>query len=182
VRPTILTKESAPNFKPYIGPDSSVDNDSKSVSPSLLMAESDLHGLPTGFEDTPRPAKRRKFYRKRVNDDEPENSATAASETPPVKLTLEELVITRGVLPETELQEENSAISVADIIRQRKAAQRKRAGIEFTNTTTASKSGPATPSLSKALIEKDEIAADLEAVVNRFAPQTGQVADVDKHM
>lgn len=147
------------------------------------MAESNRHSVPTDFADTTRPAKRRKFYRKRFEDEEPENSTIAASETPPsISLTLDELVIARGILPGTELQDDNSASSIADIIRQRKAAQRKRAGIEFTNTTTAPKSSPATTSLSKALIGKDEVAADLEMVVNRFAPQTGQVADVDKHM
>lgn len=147
------------------------------------MAESDRHSIPTDSADTTRPAKRRKFYRKRFEDDEPENSATAASETPPsISLTLDELVIAQGILPDRGLQKDTSASSIADIIRQRKAAQRKRAGIEFTNSTTASKSSPIATSLSKALIGIDEVAADLEAVVNRFAPQTGQVADVDKHM
>lgn len=147
------------------------------------MAESDRHSIPTDIADTARPAKRRKFYRRRFEDDKPEDGATAASETPPsIPLTLDELVIARGILPDRELQEHNSASSIADIIRQRKAAQRKRAGIECTNITAGSKSSPATTSLSQALIGKDEIAADLEVVVNRFAPQTGQVADVDKHM
>ena len=36
--------------------------------------------------------------------------------------------------------------------------------------------------LSKALVGKDDMLADIDAVVNRFAPQTGQVADVDRHM
>lgn len=148
------------------------------------MVESNLYSLPTEREDTIRPAKRRKFYRKRVEDDEPENSALAPSETLPLvtPLTLDELVTAQGVVPDAGVPEQISTLSVADIIRQRKAAQRKRAGIEFTNTTSAPKSSSATPSLSTALIGKNEVAADIEAVVNRFAPQTGQVADVDKHM
>jgi len=32
------------------------------------------------------------------------------------------------------------------------------------------------------LSEKDESPREVQTVVNRFAPQTGQVADVDKHM
>ena len=148
------------------------------------MAESNLRSSPTDLEDTVRPTKRRKFYRKRAEDDEPECTATAQpdrtlSVTP---LTLDELVVARGVVPNADNPEKESTLSVTEIIRQRKAAKRKRAGIEFTNTTNAPKSSSATPSLNRALIGKDEVTANLEAVVNRFAPQTGQVADVDMHM
>ena len=148
------------------------------AEPNLQRPHADL------LEEAFRPAKRRKFYRKRAEDDEPENTATAAAETVPsvTPLTLDELVIARGVVPDVEAQEVGSTVSVANIIRQRKAIQRKRAGIEFRNTTNAPQSGSATPSLSKVLTGKDEAAADIEAVVNRFAVQTGQVADVDKHM
>lgn len=40
---------------------------------------------------------------------------------------------------------------------------------------------PRRHSLQGALSEKDESLREVQTVVNRFAPQTGQVADVDKH-
>ena len=71
---------------------------------------------------------------------------------------------------------------MTSVLRQRKV-QRRRCGIEFTNfPVTTSRNDLHTLLSNNMSREKDDVVADIEAVVNRFAPQTGQVADVDKHM
>ena len=131
-----------------------------------------------------RPAKRRKLYRKRDDDDTTAGQSTLeVVDLSPNSQTIEELLSTEGGVQDPTDGAEASEVSVAAIIRQRKAAQRRRGGIEFTNSTTStSRSLPAMHQLSKALVGKDDMLADIDAVVNRFAPQTGQVADVDRHM
>ena len=130
-----------------------------------------------------RPAKRRKFYRKR-NDSEDEDRPKAADSSvlPPEPMTVDELIAREGDIPAPQEQsEEDRRLSIADILRQRKAAQRRKGGIEFTNLNT---SNTTTPQPSDALIEKeDEIPADIKSVIERFAPQTGQITETtDKHM
>ena len=134
-----------------------------------------------------RPSKRRKFYRKRTDaeDEGPPNVSSAPPPPPPPppeSMTVEELIFHHGHF--TESQDEKTAeepLSVAEILRQRKAALRRKGGIEFTNSHT---SMPTTPQTSNALVVKeDDTPADIKSVIQRFAPQTGQVSDVaDKHM
>lgn len=135
------------------------------------------------FGDTARLTKRRKFYRKRTEDEDHESS-TSAAQTYASPLTLDELVISQDIIPTNPARGDNSSLSVTGILRQRKAAQRKRGGIEFSNATTTSITALAAPRPSSALItSKNDALTDIEAVVNRFTPQTGQVVDVDnKHM
>ena len=75
------------------------------------------------------------------------------------------------------------ALSIQDVLRQRKALPRRRAGIEFTTDTTE------TPNNSRSLREQlgreehDAAASEIERLIARFAPQTGHVAEAnDKHM
>ena len=137
-----------------------------------------------------RPAKRRKFYRQRDNSDSnlKINGITSlpiggiSAETPS---TLEELV--EQARNATEVLHENDdepQLSVAEILRRRRAARNRRGGIEFSNVGYGTKpiSESAQPTDALALTDKDDTVADVKTVVNRFAPQTGQVADVDKHM
>ena len=116
-----------------------------------------------------RPTKRRKLYRKRDSSAEPSTeTATVLSATTE---TLDDLILSAS--------NQKSEISVADIIRQRKALQRKRAGIEFSTSKLASRNS------ERRLDNAAQTSTDAEVeepVKNRFAPQTGQVADVDKHM
>ena len=135
--------------------------------------------------DTPPPFKRRKFYRKRsdVEDEHPASTASVESVPPQGPMTVEEL-ISQGASEalSKNLDDDTPPLSVAEILRQRKAVQRRRGGIEFTNTNpTISKSSNTQSSVAS--IDKDETPADIKAIINRFAPQTGQVSDVtDKHM
>lgn len=133
------------------------------------------------------PSKRRKFYRKRETlEDETvdDNSISTPSATPIASeaLTIEELISHHANQSNLSSQhEESTQLTAADILRQRKTARRRRLGIEFTNADNARPS-TATPGTSNTLTEKDDITPEIKTVVDRFAPQTGQVADVDKHM
>ena len=128
-----------------------------------------------------RPSKRRKFYRKR-SDAGDEGSPTLSSAPPPESMTIDELISHHAHLTETQDHKiDEESLSVTEILRQRKAALRRKGGIEFTNSHTSTSN---TPQTSDALVVKeDSTPADIKAVIERFAPQTGQVSDVtDKHM
>lgn len=126
-----------------------------------------------------RPSKRRKFYRKHNAEDDDTTVAT------PVSLEYSTaLPTTAGPQPDkpdddlaTENEEDNRR-RTAEVLRRRQAARNRKGGIEFSNT----KSEPTPSQPSNTLIERADPAKELQTVVNRFAPQTGQVADVDKHM
>lgn len=133
-----------------------------------------------------RPAKRRKFYRKR--DEDNDEDSFKSSITPTVSPT-------QQALPETDPEdgdrnrdnttadtEDGTHLAITEILRRRKAARHRNIGIEFTNTTISSMSESMMAQPSRALVEKEESTRELQTVANRFAPQTGQVADVDKHM
>ena len=128
-----------------------------------------------------RPSKRRKFYRKRTDLDD-EGSPIPSSPPHPHSMTVDELISHHAHLTDNhDLKADEEPLSVADILRQRKAALRRKGGIEFTNSHTSTSN---TPQTNDALILKeDDTLADIRSVVERFAPQTGQVSDVaDKHM
>ena len=129
-----------------------------------------------------RPSKRRKFYRKR-SDVEDEGSPTPPpSAPPPESMTVDELISHHAHQTEAHDQRtDDEPLSIPEILRQRKAALRRKGGIEFTNIPTSTSAAPQT---SDALVAKeDDTPADIKAVIERFAPQTGQVSDVaDKHM
>lgn len=132
------------------------------------------------LQKTFRPAKRRKIYRKTANnkDDSPESTPQPTV----ARLTLDELVISQGLLPGQISASETAEVPVAEILRQRRYVQRRKGGIEFTNNGYGQKSSLNGLQNSKALQGRGESTADLEATVNRFAPQTGQVVNADKHM
>lgn len=149
--------------------------------------------IPAQIDLTPadiniRPFKRRKFYRKRGDGDETPtindiNSETNKNNDIARPLTIEGPIFHHGNYQHVVEQglEKDSRLPAAQILRQRKAAQRRRGGIEFTNTSNTRISAAA-PQDNDALIEKDDTTQEIKTVVDRFAPQTGQVADVDKHM
>ena len=132
-------------------------------------------------QDPFRVTKRRKFYRKRT-DREDESLPSPSSSPPPQPMTVDELISHHAQMTEIPDQGLNEdPLSVADILRQRKAALRRKGGIEFSN---AQSSTSTTPQTNDALmVKEDDTPADIRAVIERFAPQTGQVSDVaDKHM
>ena len=146
----------------------------------------------TTTDNLARPFKRRKFHRKRP--DSPQSDHAALAETlcssnstpdlpsidntscePPPPHSLE-------ALDDDNNGDHRPSLSVAEILRRRRTAQRKRAGIEFTNATAVPDSGVAEAVDGNGLLDKEASLDKILNVVDRFAPQTGQVADVDKHM
>ena len=135
-----------------------------------------------------RPSKRRKFYRRKIEaeaeDDEAASAPPNAPAPAPEPMTVDELISHGGDGSSTAQEASGEAKrSINDIIRQRKAIQRRKGGIEFTNHDAAHPS----PETSNQLVRKedveDEISEDIRNVISRFAPQTGQITeDTDKHM
>ena len=147
------------------------------------MVDFEVQTESTVLDTDTRRAKRRKFYRKRA-DSEQEDIAQAPQDTLPQQpaMTLDELVTAEGADSDRYTHTVDPRISVADILRQRKAAQRKRAGIEFSNSAHTAATAPPS-SLSNTLTTAASIPSAIDAVIDRFTPQTGQVIDVDnKHM
>lgn len=128
-----------------------------------------------------RPFKRRKFYRKRteaggVNSDIEPVLPTAQSNQPH---------LTVGNTPKSadvDAQPVSVPSSVGEILRQRKALQRRRGGIEFKKTGNALTNEISDPCSGSPSLESDKGIKKPISVVDRFAPQTGQVANVDQHM
>ncbi|MCJ1437964.1 hypothetical protein MMC27_007351 [Xylographa pallens] len=147
------------------------------------MVDIEVQNESTNLDNGNRPAKRRKFYRRRAESEQEDLAQTPPKILPQQhSLTLDELVNSEGAAPDPSPYDEDAPISVAGILRQRKAAHRKRAGIEFSNSSNGA-TNPAISQLSNALTTADSIPSAIDAVINRFTPQTGQVIDVDnKHM
>ena len=132
-----------------------------------------------------RAAKRRKHYRRRNDGDEervpsgPELGLPQPSEAP-------QLGSSNGDTPNLFDHQASLVvledISLAELLRQRRLLQRRKGGIEFTNRGEPGEQQMALVESRGKPTEQDELVHEIEKVVNRFAPQTGQVADVDKHM
>lgn len=130
-----------------------------------------------------RPFKRPKFYRKR-GEEEPricEDEAKAEEEAPDNlhALTIDELITNHGSIRSQGTEHDRRLpLSAADLISRRKA-QRRRLGVEFNNSGDDRASSA--PMESTAVAVQDD-APELKTLNERFTAQTGQVADVDKHM
>ncbi|KAI9810357.1 MAG: hypothetical protein M1827_006324 [Pycnora praestabilis] len=138
-----------------------------------------------GLEPLPRPFKRRKFYRKRTaNDDEKDGGhSPASSHAPTEELSSAISQTSTAPVPNFGGDEADAQSVMTGILRRRKAARARWGGIEFTNATHIRQNGSQTTQQPLALTEHEGgTSEEVAAVVNRFAPQTGQVADVDKHM
>ncbi len=129
-----------------------------------------------------RPSKRRKFYRKRGEEDPPviedEHKPDAVATDNVDALTLDELISHHGSLHGPDAADQRLSLSAAEIISRRKA-QRRRLGIEFNNLSSGLTSSA--PPERSAVVEHDDT-PQMKTINDRFAPQRGQVADVDKHM
>ncbi|KAI9792736.1 MAG: hypothetical protein M1833_001017, partial [Piccolia ochrophora] len=155
------------------------------------MTGMDAHSDTMDTEALFRPSKRRKFYRKRVgsNDVVPSDHPTAGPPRPDLTSPPEHPLPTNGDASDAHADADGGLgkLSLADIMRLRKAGRQRRGGIEFTTSGADS-----SHSRSAVLSNADMIAAmtdpssvvpeDVAAVVNRFAPQTGEVSDVNKHI
>lgn len=135
----------------------------------------------------PPPCKKRKVYRRRPqSEDEEEESVHIAS--PPTTthselMSLNEMIRLSSHNADAKADDKvETPFSVAEVLRQRKATQRRRGGIEFRHGGTAvTHDSPGTQATSSPQDEEQKL-DKIITVVDRFAPQTGQVADVDQHM
>ena len=109
-----------------------------------------------------RPLKRRKVFRQRDSSQSPSRDDTATPDSDANGPPSEDNPVANA--------------SVAEQLRQRKALQR-RGGITFSAAQTDTPCGEASAEPQR--ISKD---APTDDYAIRFAPQTGQVADVNKHM
>lgn len=147
------------------------------------MTEINISNALSTEEPLIRPAKRRKFYRKHNAENVDNSVATPTSSEHSTALPLS--LTTDVDKPDSEAageDEESHPLTMAEILRRRQAARNRRGGIEFTNTNTNTKGEGIPTEPAPTTLEKGDPSKELHTVVNRFAPQTGQVADVDKHM
>ncbi|KAI4238127.1 MAG: hypothetical protein LQ349_001330 [Xanthoria aureola] len=141
----------------------------------------------TTIDESSRPLKRRRFYRKHpdsLQDDQATLAETpASSNSTPNPPSIDHTPAEPSIHPlETVDDDDHPSLSVADLLRRRRTTQRKRAGIEFTNTPAVQESGAVESVAGDGPLDKEASLDKILTVVDRFAPQTGQVADVDKHM
>ncbi|KAL8850733.1 MAG: hypothetical protein Q9221_004301 [Calogaya cf. arnoldii] len=141
----------------------------------------------TTIEEFSRPSKRRRFYRKRA--DSPQGDQVVPAETPGGSNSTLNLLSTDDKYAGAPYDsfdpvdnDDRPSLSVADILRRRRTTQRKRAGIEFTNAMANRDSSVVEAIAGDDPLDKEASFDKIFTVVDRFAPQTGQVADVDKHM
>jgi hypothetical protein len=140
-----------------------------------------------------RPSKKRKIYRQRndaLDDDEPSSIPTSPppAASPPNPQSIDELIASGSSLaPATPSQDlEETPVSISEILRLRKKNTHKRVGgVEF----RAEPGGHILRDEDGALVlrkkdgEEEGGLVEVESGVPRkFAPQTGTVGDVNKHM
>lgn len=143
------------------------------------MSEVEVTDAPADIHSF-RPARRRKVYRKRFGDDDDEITPTIPEQLPSAnEMTPNDYVATDY----DNLDVGGLDLSVAELLRLRKSMQRRRVGgIEFTNITPTSQSISTAAQVENVSNGKSSALVDAESVINRFAPQTGQKVDVNKHM
>lgn len=130
-----------------------------------------------------RPSKKRKIYRQKARDDEDDNTTVQASDEqlstvigPSKEQSLEDLISTNGASIDGD-EVEGTQVSMAEILRLRKRNKRL-GGVEFKVENQKSRQDE-----GQALVLHEQEEGDV--VVGgprRFAPQTGTVGDVNKHM
>ena len=121
-----------------------------------------------------RPAKRRKVFRQR-----PAAESDSERETPaPISPTAAVAAVNSSESSPAESQDEG--ISLAEVLRKRKAAQRRKGGVEFSSSTPQPQTSIAAPPAPVQATSENLQPTSL--IHSRFAAPTGQAADVDKHM
>ena len=121
---------------------------------------------------------RRRHYRRRADELEHTGSDTSIDKR-------------EGDTPDAEvLRDDHDAAggevdvrhAMAEILRLRRQGRSRRSGIEFMNNLHHGADDRGLSATSGMAPEGSETTEEIAAIVNRFAPQTGQVADVNKHM
>jgi len=121
-----------------------------------------------------RPSKKRKIYRQRPTTSR-SPSPQPASPTPQ---SLDELIASSSV--DTEGAVEGTSIPISEILRLRKLRKGK-LGVEFrADGSSHAKEDESAGAL--VVREEHEESGGLDGVPRKFAPQTGTVGDVNKHM
>jgi hypothetical protein len=145
-----------------------------------------------------RPTKKRKIYRQRHDDTTPPetqlsspNPSISPAPAQPNPQSIDELIASSATLPTTADEEaESTQVSISEILRLRQRNKNKRSGVEFRA------SGHIARDQDGELVIRHATATatggegepvPLEgggggAVIRKFAPQTGTVGDVNKHM
>ena len=147
----------------------------------IITMEVSQDGEPSG--PLFRPSKRRKFYRKRVDEENGDDDENPGTELSPPDTHNPNTVGSTSLLADhgDELPtpnrgvEDGNSFSIADLIRQRKLNQRKRVGVEF--NSSLDRIATPSPVSELALIPKDETPEVIKAMGSRFAQQTGRVTE-----
>jgi hypothetical protein len=138
-----------------------------------------------------RPSKKRKIYRQRANSAEAQAlPSTSISPSPPAAvplpnaLSIDELIASSSVtsLPQNAEEDlEGTLIPISEILRLRKRNKRA-GGVEFTSSSSAPAIRDEDGIIVSSKAEDNEGAEQGGLGVRKFAPQTGAVGDVNKHM
>lgn len=126
-----------------------------------------------------RPVKKRKFLRKRPEDDlntELENGPSA----PPRQTEQQETAGPSTAPASALINEDEESTHVSDILRLRKAHKARRGGVEFSASSRSRTPGNAQS--TDMVNMQDQDVEKVRAMADRFTGHTGQKVDVDKHM
>ena len=135
-----------------------------------------------------RPLKRKRFYRRRPADEGEEDGGRGPATvlTPEPSTMNDTAAEPEHVSTPPRDQIDNPTMSVQEIVRRRKLAQRHKAGIEFSKESNSEVDQPISNELSVRAMdgaEGDTATAEIDLLVSRFAPQTGHVVEAtDEHM
>ncbi|KAL3417876.1 hypothetical protein PVAG01_10885 [Phlyctema vagabunda] len=121
-----------------------------------------------------RPSKKRKIYRQREREESPApvEPAQQADEQ-----TLDELITSTSATAELE----STNVPISEILRLRKQRKARVGGVEFRTFATALGKDEETDGAEMIVHGEDE-AEKKEVELRKFAPQTGMIGDVNKHM
>ena len=128
-----------------------------------------------------RPSKKRKIYRQRAldNEEDEDQAATIATNIPPPNVqSLDELIAGASITGEEQAESIN--LSVAEILRLRKLRSKRAGGVEFRADAPTARAEE-----ENAIVLRQEQEGDAvkqHEGERKFAPQTGTVGDVNKHM
>lgn len=119
-----------------------------------------------------RPVKRRKFVRRRPDD----NSEAAGTTDDFANESIEQ---DRAAPPSRSLHEDDQDAGTTSVVRLRRAHPARKGGIGFSATSRLGKDGSRQTGLVPA---EDQEKERVRAMGERFTGHTGQTVDVDKHM
>ncbi|CAK48903.1 hypothetical protein AnigIFM59636_010573 [Aspergillus niger] len=118
-----------------------------------------------------RPGKRRKFQRRRPEDNDEESPSA----------TEDVALISESSTPSSWQEPSPNSVPTADILRSRRLQRARKGGIEF-SATSRPPAGKNSQTAVSTVAEEDQENERLRAMCDRFTAHTGQTVDVDKHM